>query len=318
MADAPSCRFEKFNAFIDHGQAALVRDGCGAAARLWATLWRFENAHTDSARVGLDTLAERCGTDKSHVLRMTKQLKTMGYLAILDAGKPGRGSCAVYRLLLPAGKVSPRLLSEPEIGVTTTPIEASTIGVVVTPIEDEKVSPRLRKGVSMTPVQKQKKNNTPAAVAAEGVEVSKTKSKKLPKAKGATNPNQKPAIDYFCSAWKSNHGGATYAFATAKDAGIVKDILRHLGNDLGAFCKLVDRYLLDGTDTLVNRNGHDLPTLRHKLNGYLASDPKPPPAADRREELRQELRDLVQKEALTIGQAEQQFGGPLYEHEHAA
>ena len=152
-------RFDKLNAFVDHGQAHLVELGCAAAARLWLTIWRFENLNADSARVALSTLAECYGTDKRNVARMLGQLEERGYLVTLEPGRAGRGSCAVYRLIAVPEKVSPEHLSSAGKGVTTTPLSRSEIGVTTTPIVPEKSSPEHGKGVATTPVQKEQKKN---------------------------------------------------------------------------------------------------------------------------------------------------------------
>ncbi|QJX01250.1 hypothetical protein FTUN_8889 [Frigoriglobus tundricola] len=94
-------RFALLNDFVDRGQAGLRRGGCGSAVALWLTIWRFAG-EGDCARVAVDTLAACYGTDRRNVQRMLAQLEQHSYLAIVDRGKRGRGTCATYRLLVPA------------------------------------------------------------------------------------------------------------------------------------------------------------------------------------------------------------------------
>jgi hypothetical protein len=127
-----------------------------------------------------------------------------------------------------------------------------------------------------------------------------------------TNANHHPAIRAFCEAWQVKFG-KKYPFAGGKDADAVAVVLAAVDNDLCRFEGLVERYLAS-TDKFIVGNGFGLGTLRLRLPELVASEPSAPP--DERESLRQELFDLVRKEAITLEEAEHQFGGLL--HDRAA
>lgn len=283
-------RFETLNEFVDHGQAHLRSLGCGAAAALWFSLWRFENAETGCVRVGAGTLGECFGTDKRNVQRMLAQLEEHGYLETIHAGSRGRGSCAVYRLFAvpekaspahilkfkkgvtntplataEAGateeeKASPVPLSPVEKGITGTPLCAPEKGVTVTPFEKEKASPEHGKGVTVTHVQKQKKNKDIPAIGIAGEE-SEAKRKKAP-----ANPNHPLAVKAFCEAWQEAHGRG-YCFRGKRDGEAVTFLLKAVDNDLAAFKAMVARYLAD-RDQFIVKNSHDLGIFRATVNKW--------------------------------------------------
>ncbi|MBP3956705.1 hypothetical protein J8F10_15630 [Gemmata sp. G18] len=178
MSDAQS-RFDKLNAFIDHGQAPLRAAGCGAAAGLWLTIWRFERVPSDSACVSVRTLAECYGSDTKAVRRMLDQLEEHGYLVTLRAGDVRLSQSAVYRLVAnpglgascPQGDVKPEGTVPPALGA---------------PCPQPWGHPALSPGGTVPPIQKEQKKNKdkdPLTPAKPGGPVSERRTEKSARGK---------------------------------------------------------------------------------------------------------------------------------------
>jgi hypothetical protein len=313
-------RFDKFNSFTRRGQARLARAGCAAAVRLWYTIWAYENAGTDSARVSAGTLAEDYGTDRRNVGRMLAQLEEHGYLITLSTGSKGRGACAVYRLTVPLENASPGRISDEGKCVTRTHISAPNKCVPTTHIGGENASWAPGKCVTTTHEQKEQKKDIPAAVAAGGTEATKAKAPgkvKPPRGRPAkaTNPNLARAVEAFVAAWRAKYA-RDYIFAGGKDAKAIKLVLAAVGNDLDRFRGVVGAYL-GSTDKFITDTAHALGVLQMKINAFTSAATPAPPAADPKDAQRAMYARIVADGLMPRAEAEKLHGGPLDDHADA-
>lgn len=269
-------RFTHFNQFVERGQADLRAKNCGASVALWFTIWKHECKQTGTARVSVRTLASEYGTLPRNVYTMLNDLRTHGYLITVKPGRRGRGSCAEYRLAAPV------------IGVPSTPI---TSGQTAPTAQPEKVCPAHLlpplKGVLGTPVQRrtEKKKteerapappNPPHEPTAKPVDA--TDAGPTPRRGEEKTPGGKPlsvhaqAVAIFCEAWKTARG-TKYPFA-AKDAAHVRDVLKHVQGNVGAFALIVQRYFAH-PDPWFAADGYRLGTMLSQLAKFLIDAPEP-------------------------------------------
>lgn len=229
-AESRRSRFDQFNDFIDCGQSHLRKVGCASAVTLWVTLWRFENATTGLTRVGVRALAESCygsPDDTKSVRRMLAQLESHGFLEVVDPGKPGRGSCAVYRLH-----------GRPMIGGVVPPIAPAEKWGTVPPIVQEKGAREPVIGGVVPPVQKYTEKKS-AAPPHEPVEDAHTEEKTNPP--GEQVEGCQDAIAFWIRARREKYG--VERGLSKADTDRVRSVMGALGGDVEQFKAAVTRYL---------------------------------------------------------------------------
>ena len=93
------------------------------------------------------------------------------------------------------------------------------------------------------------------------------KKKRKPK---PTNPNHKPAVEYFCEAWNRKYG-RKYPFNGGKDGEHFSWMLSQVGNELDVLRRIIDSYFDDSDERqLAAKAGHSAGVLKSQFPRYVA------------------------------------------------
>jgi len=226
-------------------------------------LWLVLEAHCMSELLcfpSITRLAKLLNLSARWVKTLLADLERLGYLT----RNFQRGKCTIYYPQIPVnpGSTLPPPDQTQEVHFTT-PVNCSSPhpGSTLHPETDKR--------------NRRKKQSTEPSVRNAG----------KPKPKKPTDPNVKPILDYFCSAYKEKFG-AKYSVSGARDGAIIKGLLTDHSPETLKRC--IDAFFTDSDPWLDGK--YNLPVFRSRINQYVQATATKTPEQPRQS---QRLRDVT-------------------------